>query len=89
MTLSVHPVRRFRRLRARLTSHPEARLVDAARTHDPVERELIEGRLGDWKDDVFVAGGDGAVAPLLPEATPRGLYEEFERDESPPRDPAP
>ncbi|MGE5689251.1 MAG: hypothetical protein ACM33B_01720 [Pseudomonadota bacterium] len=56
---------------------------------DEAERELLEGRIDDWREDVYVAGGDGAIAPSLPEGTPEGLYEDFERDAERPPDLAP
>jgi hypothetical protein len=63
-------------------------LVEGSRAPDPVERELIEGRVGDWKSDVYAAGGNGVAGPGLPVTTPKGLYEQFERDLSEPDDPA-
>ena len=89
MTISVHPTRSVQRLRKRLADRRAARFVDASRTDDPVERELVEGRLGDWKDDLYAASGNGMAGPGLPEATPKELYEEFEHDQSRPEDPAP
>lgn len=49
-----------------------------------VEAELLEGRFGDWKEDAHAAAGDGTIFPTLPEATPEGLYGEFEHDSDPP-----
>ena len=87
VTIPVHPIESVRHLRAKLARRREETVVEAARTADPVERELIEGRFGDFKDDVYAASGDGIAAPGLPETTPRGLYEEFERDQATPHDP--
>jgi hypothetical protein len=89
MTISIHPNRSIKRLRTRLADRRVARFVEASRADDPAERELVEGRLGDWKDDLYAASGDGVAGPGLPEATPKELYEEFERDQSRPPDPAP
>lgn len=80
MTLLGHPRRGIREWRRTIARRRKERLVDAARTTDPVERELIEGRIDDWKEDVFTASGDGITGPGLPETTAKGLYEEFERD---------
>ena len=71
----------FARLVRRNRPHPEV--------HEESERELLEGRIDDWREDVFVAGGDGGASPSLPETTPAGLYEEFEHDSERPRDEAP
>jgi hypothetical protein len=61
--------------------------------HDEVpaepDRERLEGRIDDWREDVYVAGGNGAVAASLPEGTAGDLYEDFERDAERPPDPAP
>jgi hypothetical protein len=89
MTVSVHPTQSIRRLRKRFSDRRAARFVDASRADDLVERGLIEGRLGDWKDDLYAASGNGVAGPGLPEATPKELYEEFEHDQSRPQDPAP
>jgi hypothetical protein len=69
------------RLLGRRRPHPEV--------HEEAERERLEGRVDDWREDVYVAGGDGGVAPALPETTPEGLYEDFEHDSERPPDPAP
>jgi hypothetical protein len=56
---------------------------------EETEREVLEGRIDDWREDVFVAGGNGAIAPSLPLSTPEDLYEGFEHDLERPADPAP
>jgi hypothetical protein len=84
MKLFVRPTQRFKHLRSEFAKSRKARVVDARRAPDPVEQELLEGRLGDWKDDVYAASGDGIAGPGLPATTPKGLYEEFERDLAPP-----
>jgi hypothetical protein len=89
MTMSAHPTWSIRRFRTRLAGRRVARFGDASRTADPVERELIESRLGDWKDDLYAASGNGVAVPGLPEATPKELYTEFEHDQSPPHAPTP
>ncbi|HSL63984.1 MAG TPA: hypothetical protein VK874_04935 [Gaiellaceae bacterium] len=71
----------LRRLFAGETAHREV--------EDEVERELLEGRVDDYKEDVFVAEGDGEVFPSLSETTPGRLYGEFEADSEPPPDRAP
>ena len=81
MTLLVRPTLSIKRWQTKLANRRKARFIDAARATDPVERELIDGQFGDWKDDVYVASGNGAIAPGLPETTPKGLYQEFERDQ--------
>ena len=88
MKLSMHPPRSIRQLRLQLVERRNARIVERSRAPDQVERELIEGRMGDWKEDVFVASGDGVGVPGLPVTTPKGVYEEFERDATKPHDPA-
>ena len=80
----------FTRLLTRIRAARGRRFLEARRAPTHAERELLEGRIDDWKEDVFAAGGDGSVTPTLPEAgTAEELYEEFERDEKRPRDPAP
>jgi hypothetical protein len=86
-TMRLRILRRVERSRTRRRAR---RLEAAAGARTATERELLEGRLGDWKEDVFAAGGDGATVPTLPEAgTAEELYEEFERDEERPPDLAP
>ena len=50
------------------------------------QRELLEGRVDDYKEDVYVAEGDGEVFPSLPVTTPEELYGEFEADSEAPVD---
>ena len=62
--------------------------VAAREAEGPLERELLEGDVDAYKEDVFAAGGDGTVLPTLPTVPPGELFEEFEGDEAAPRDPA-
>jgi hypothetical protein len=79
-------LRALGRVVARVTRERARRLEEGLRAPTQAERELVEHRVDDWKEDVFVAGGDGAVTPVLPIGTPEDLYEEFERDATQPRD---
>jgi hypothetical protein len=88
MKLLVRPRRSIRQLRSQFAERRSARIVEGSRAPDPAERELIEGRLDDWKEDVFAASGNGVAVPGLPATTPKGLYEEFERDVAKPGEPA-
>jgi hypothetical protein len=83
----MHPTRSIGRLRQQFSERRNARIVEGSRAPDPAERELIEGRMDDWKEDVFAASGNGVAVPGLPATTPKGLYEEFERDAAKPGEP--
>lgn len=77
---------RWKTRRVRSAAEQEQEVTAA---HDELEREILRHEMSGVKDDTFVAGGDGFVAPTMPEATPRELYEEFEHDEERPVDRAP
>ncbi len=76
-------------LEARLRRRTSGTEVAPSHGKDAAALELLEGRYGDWRVDVYSAAGDGSVAPSLSEATPREIYGEFEHGEEAPRDRAP
>jgi hypothetical protein len=82
-------MRLLERWKTRRARSAAAQEQEVAGAHDPLEREILRHEMSGVKDDTYVAGGDGLVAPNLPEATPREVYGEFEHDEEPPVDRAP
>lgn len=82
-------MRLFERWRARRVRSAVEQEQEIAMARDELEREILRHDVSGVKDDAFVGGGDGLVAPMPPEATPSEVYEEFEHDEEPPADRAP